>query len=80
MQTIRLKISDKVYDRFLKLLTEFRKEEVEIVEDFGFEKNKAYLEGELKEMENDSAIFIEEEEVYDRLENVIRKHETKNDH
>lgn len=76
MQTIRLKISDEVYDRFLKLLNEFSTDEIEIIEDAEFDKSKAYLKRELEEMEDGSAVFLEEEEVYERLENTIRKHET----
>lgn len=76
MQTIRLKISDKVYDQFLSFLKEFKKEDIQIIEDAqDFLEHKKYLENELQEIENGNAIFLEEDEVYKRLDHVIRTHE-----
>jgi len=72
MHTIQLKISDKVYDRFLWLLSKFNKEEVEIVsEDQDFISTKNYLSKELDEILSGNAKFISQSELEDRLDQVI---------
>ncbi len=74
MQTIRLNINDKIYDRLMRLLGKFRKDEVEIIkEDTAFMENKSYLETELDEIVDGKAKFVSLEEAEQRLENVIRK-------
>ncbi|MBN1185598.1 MAG: hypothetical protein JXB49_25165 [Bacteroidales bacterium] len=76
MQTIRLNINDKIYDRLMRLLGKFSKDEVEIIkEDTAFMENKSYLETELNEIVDGKAKFVSVEEAEQRLENVIRKHE-----
>lgn len=76
MPTIRLKVSDKIYERLMDILKGFGKDEVEIIrEDPEFETNKAYLKSELKEIDKGEAEFYSEEEVDERLTNTIRKHE-----
>ena len=76
MQTIRLNINDKIYDRLMRLLGKFSKDEVEIIkEDTAFKENKSYLETELNEIVDGKAKFVSLEEAEQRLENVIRKHE-----
>ena len=76
MQTIRLNISDKIYDRLMLLLSKFTKDEVEIIkEDATYVQNKSYLEAELNEIVDAKAKFVSLEEAEQRLENVIRKHE-----
>lgn len=76
MQTLQLKISDKVYDKFISILNRFSKDEIEIVEnDIEFQENKQYLHRELQEIDEGKAILLEEEEVYNRLEKVIQKYE-----
>ncbi|MCF8334296.1 MAG: hypothetical protein K9I47_09125 [Bacteroidales bacterium] len=76
MHTIRLKISDKVYDKFIRLLNRFTKDEVEIIsEDEKFKKNQEYLEQELEEIQSGKATFHSQEELEKRLDKVIRKHE-----
>jgi hypothetical protein len=76
MHTIKLKIEDKVYDKFIWLLSKFTKDEVEIiVEDNNFIKIKKHLETELGEVLDGKANFLTVNETEQRLENVIRKHE-----
>ena len=63
MYTIQLKISDKVYDRFIWLLSKFNKEEIEIVsESSDFTSTKEYLNNELNEIKNGKATFISQED------------------
>ena len=72
MHTIRLKINDKVYDKFLWLLSKFNKEEIEIVSDNqDFIATQGYLQKELEEIENDSAIFLNQDEFENRLDQII---------
>ena len=72
MHTIRLKISDKVYDKFLWLLSKFNKEEVEIISDNqDFLTTQIYLHKELEEIQNDSASFLSQDEFENRLDEII---------
>lgn len=76
MHSIKLKIDDKIYDNLLWLLKKFSKDELEIIEeDANFQEHKQYLESELKEIKEGNATFYSMEEVEDRLENIIKKHE-----
>jgi hypothetical protein len=77
MHTVRLKIHDSVYEKLIWLLGKFSKDEVEILPDNAdFVKNKKYLEGELNEMQEGKAHFLELNEAEQRLESIIKKHET----
>jgi hypothetical protein len=76
MHTIKLKVSEKVYENFLWLLKRFREDEVEIIhEDPGFYETKKQLEGELAAIKKGEANFSSLEEADQRLEETIRKHE-----
>lgn len=72
MHTIQLKISDKVYDKFIWLLNKFSKDEVEIVEsDANFYANKLYIEKQLKEINEGRATYLTQEEFEKRLDDII---------
>jgi len=72
MHTIQLKINDKVYDRFLWLLSKFSKEEVEIIsENQEFISTKKYLQQELDEIQNGNAKFISQSELESRSDQII---------
>ncbi len=72
MHTIQLKISDKVYDKFIWLLNKFSKDEVEIVEnDSNFYANKQYIENQLKEINEGRATYLSQEEFEKRLDDII---------
>lgn len=72
MHTIQLKINDKVYDRFLWLLSKFNKDEVEIIsEDQDFILTKDYLQRELDEIQSGNAKFISQSELESRLNQII---------
>jgi len=79
MQTIQLRVDDKIYDKFLKLLSKFNKEEVEILlPNNNFETTKNYLKKELAEIENGNSTFISLLDFENRLDEIIGKHETSN--
>ena len=76
MHTLRLNANEKAYDKLLRLLGKFSKDEIEIIpETVDFKKNQQYLDHELTDMLNGTARFMEMDEVEQRLENVIIKHE-----
>jgi len=76
MQSIRLLINDKIYDRIMWLLKKFSKDEVKIItEEEDFQLTKEYLEKELNEMDNGKASYYSLEESERKLKNTISKHE-----
>lgn len=76
MHSLRLKIDEKIYDKLLMLLNKFSRDELEIiVDDDNFENNKKYLESELNEILDGTAKFYSVNEVEQRLESVVKKHE-----
>jgi hypothetical protein len=76
MHTLKLKIDDKVYDKLIRVLGKFSKDELEIITDEkSLSETKKYLESELDEITNGNAKFLGVNETEQRLENVIRKHE-----
>ena len=78
MHTIKLRISDKVYDKLLWLLSKFSKDEVEILSDVdSFAETKNYLQKELDEIYSGEATFHSLEEFDKKLEDSIRANENK---
>ena len=76
MHTIKLIIDDRAYDKFIRHLGKFSKEEVKIVMDEpNFIEIKKYLDAELDEITSGNAKFLSVEEAEQRLENRIKKHE-----
>lgn len=76
MHYVRLKINNKVYDKLIWLLSKFSSDEVEVIpEDSEFYGNQKYLSAELNEIIKGNANFTEVDDVEQRLENVIKKHE-----
>ena len=76
MHSVKLKIDDKIYDNLLRLLSKFNKDELEIViEDSNWVEQKQYLKAELKEVIEGNATFYSMNEVEQRLEKIIKKHE-----
>jgi len=77
MQTIQLKVNDKIYDKFLDLLSRFNKDEVEVLSNNNsFEANRDYLKKELAEIDSENSIFISLEEFENSLDKTIKKLET----
>lgn len=81
MHSIRLKVSDKIYENVLWWLSKFSKEELEIIVEEAdgetFSENKRYLSEELNEILDGNAKFLSEEETEFRLEKIIKKHEDR---
>jgi hypothetical protein len=76
MHSIKLKIDDKIYENLLWLLRKFNKDELEIIiEETNYKEHKTYLEAELKEVKEGNATFYSVNEVEQRLEKIIKKHE-----
>ena len=76
MHTLKLKINDHVYDKLIRLLGKFNKEEVEIIlDESNFNETKKYLDAELDEIISGKARFFTINEAEQRLENLIKKHE-----
>lgn len=77
MHTMKLKVNDGVYDKLIELLSKFERDEVEIIhETSDFAKNQNYLTSELNEILTGKATFLEVNEAEQRLENIIKKHES----
>jgi len=76
MRSITIKINEKIYDKFLWLLKQFNKNDIEIINvDMNYENNKAYLHNELQNISSGSSEFYSVNEAEQKLEKVIRKHE-----
>lgn len=76
MATIKIKVSDKIAEKVLWLLSQFNPKELEIVEsDLGFEENKAYLQGQLDRLNAEGSKKYTLEEAEEKLERIIKKHE-----
>lgn len=74
MQTIKLRINDKIYDKLMGLLSNFKRAGLEIIpENAEFIKNQKYLTAELKGIKEGKATFVDIEEAEERLANIIHK-------
>jgi hypothetical protein len=76
MQTIRLRVNDKVYKNLIRLLSKFSKEEIQIIEENDtYLSIQQYLEKELTNVEDGGAEYTSIEELENRLDATIRKNE-----
>jgi hypothetical protein len=76
MATLKLKVSDKILDKVLWLLGQFKSEDLQIVEsEDSFEANKQYVQNELNRLESGTSKSYSIEEVDAILENSIRQYE-----
>jgi antitoxin component of MazEF toxin-antitoxin module len=72
MHTVRLNVTDSVYEKVMSALGTFSKDDVEIfLENDQFLIDQKYIEDELQEMENGNAQYMTMEEVNKHLENKI---------
>lgn len=76
MQTIRLKVNDKIYKHLMWFLGRFSKDEIQVIkEDDKFVSVAEYLKIELDKVEDGSAEYISVDELNDTLEATIKKYE-----
>ncbi len=76
MHTIRLRINDRIYDKLIWLLSKFNKDEIEIItENSEFIENQKYLTSEFNEIIQGKALFVDINEVNERLEKIIVRNE-----
>ena len=76
MQTIRLRVNDKVYKNLIRLLSKFSKEEIQVIEENDtYLSIQQYLEKELTSVEDGSAEYTSIEELENRIDATIRKNE-----
>ncbi|MDP2687953.1 MAG: hypothetical protein Q8O62_12070 [Aequorivita sp.] len=76
MKTLKLEISNKIYDKILWLLQQFNSEDVKVIEENHIEKE--YLSKELEKIDNGTSQFISIEELDKVMEERISKYENKN--
>lgn len=76
MQTIRLRVNERVYKNLIRLLSRFSKEDVQVIEeDETYLSIKQYLEKELSTVEDGTAEYIDLDELDKTLDATIRKYE-----
>ena len=76
MQTIKLRINDRIYKNILWLLGKFDKEELQIIEeDTQYISAKDYLKKELEKLKKGEEKLLDIDEVDHELENTIRQYE-----
>ncbi len=76
MQTIRLRVNDRVYKTLIRLLSKFNKDDIQVIEeDDNYISIQQYLKKELSTVEDGSAEYIDIDELEDILDATIRKHE-----
>ncbi len=73
MKTIKLEISNKIYDKVLWLLEQFNSEDLKIIDENKVIKN--YLSKELETIDNGTAEFISLEELDKVMQERISKYE-----
>lgn len=76
MQTIRLRVNEKVSKNLIRLLSKFSKEEIQVIEENDtFLSIQQYLEKELTIVVDGSGEYTSIEELENRLDATIHKNE-----
>ncbi len=76
MQTIRLRVNDRVYNTLIRLLSKFNKDDIQVIEENdNYLSIQQYLKKELSTVEDGSAEYIDIEELEKTLDATIRKNE-----
>ena len=76
MQTIHIRVDEKVYENLMWFLNKFTSEELQIIEeDEFFIANKKYLQTELEKLEKGESKLIKIKQLEESMEETIRKHE-----
>jgi len=74
MQTIRIRVNDKINKRLLKVLSLYNYEDIQIIEENdNFISTQQYLIKELEKLKKGDSGFIDINQLEDDLESVIRK-------
>ena len=74
MQTIRLRVNEKVYKNLIRLLSKFSKDEIQVIEENDtFLSIQQYLEKELASVEDGSAEYSSIEDLDNRLRRNYRQ-------
>lgn len=77
MQTLKLRVSDKVVKNLMWFLRRFNNDEIQIINEKNeFLSVQKYLENELCEVEAGNSEFISLEDLDNHLEKTIRSHES----
>lgn len=76
MQTIRLRVNDKIYKNLMWFLKHFKKDEIQVIdENAGYLSVEEYLKKQLEEIDNGKTEFISIDQLDLHLEKTIRKYE-----
>ncbi|HHN47557.1 MAG TPA: tRNA pseudouridine synthase A [Bacteroidales bacterium] len=76
MQTIRLRVNDRIFKHLMWFLERFTKDELQVIkENDEFISVQQYLKAELVRIEDGTAEFISIDELDNELESTILKHE-----
>jgi len=76
MQTIRLRVNDRIFQQPMWFLKRFGKNEIEVInENEEYLSIQEYLKKELENIENGTAEFISFNQLDEELESTIRKYE-----
>ena len=76
MQTIRLRVNDKIYNHLMWFLGRFSKEEIQVIsENEEFISLQEYLNKELNKVEDGNVEYVSVDQLDNLLEDTIRKHE-----
>ncbi len=76
MQTIRLRVSNRIYKNLMWFLKRFDKDEIQVIQESDeFLSVQEYLQEELSKVEEGSAKFISLDNLENDLDDTIKKHE-----
>jgi len=76
MQTIRIRVNDKIYKRLLKVLSRYNYEDIQIIEENdNFISTQQYLIKELEKLKKGDSGFMDINQLENDLETTIRKYE-----
>lgn len=76
MQTIRLRVNDKIYKYLMWFLRRFNKEEIQVIRETDeFLSIQEYLNKELEKIENGTAEFTNIDQLDNELETTIKTYE-----
>jgi len=76
MQTIRMMVSDKVFDNLMWFLSRFNTDEIQVIKESNeYVSIKNYLQHELNQLEEGKIEYLTLETLDQQLEATINKHE-----